>query len=225
MKYSTGVMPIMAEKIVPKVLVDTREPDQICDYLEGLGADIEIRQLELGDYQVSNRLVIERKTREDFEASVIDGRLFSQVSMLCEAVSRVVVIVEGTSLEPRISKKALLGAYSSLISDLGCSLFFTKSAASTAEMIYSLASHEQIAKKGPLSVYAKKKALTLSQKQRAVIEALPNVGPKLAKALLLRFKTVQKVISASEKRLVKVSKIGAKKAKQLRKVITSQFND
>lgn len=208
----------------PKIMVDGREPDTVCDSLEALGADIEIRQLEIGDYILSDRLVVERKTRADFEASVVDGRLFAQVLDLCAALPRVVVIVEGDAPdENRLSRGALLGAYSALISDFGCVLFFTRSPSATAEMLYALAQHEQVAKSRAIPVYAKRKARSVADRQRAVVEALPNVGPMLAEALLKYFDTVENVMSAPESELREVDKIGEKKAAELRKLLSTRY--
>ncbi|VVB99246.1 3'-flap repair endonuclease Xpf [uncultured archaeon] len=214
----------MADAKKPRIVVDNREPDSICDELEAMGAELEIKQLELGDYQASDRLIVERKTRTDFESSIMDGRLFNQVSELAAAVPRVVLVVEGSpDSESRINRKALLGAYSSLISDFGCSLFFTRSPSGTAELVYTLAAHEQLAKSQPLSVYAKRKPLTLATRQRAIVESLPNVGPTLARALLEYFDTVENVMTAPESELKEVEKIGEKKAKELRKAISSRY--
>lgn len=208
----------------PKIMVDNREPDSVCDSLEALGAEIEVRQLEIGDYLLSDRLVVERKTREDFEASIVDGRLFSQVAGLSAALPRVVVIVEGDAPDDsRLSRAALLGAYSALISDFGCVLFFTRSSSATAEMLYALAHHEQLTKSRAVPVYAKRKARTLSDQQRAVVEALPSVGPLLAEALLQYFDTVENVMSAPESELRQVGKVGGKKAADIRKMLSTRY--
>ena len=210
----------------PKIAADNREPDEICDALEGMGADIELRQLELADYQLSDRLAVERKTRQDFESSIVDGRLFRQLSDLSSSFQRVAVIVEGSpDFESRLSRAALLGAYSSIIADFGCALFFTRSPSATAEMLFALACHEQLSKKQPLSVYAKRKAIGLSAQQRAVVEALPNVGPTVARQLLEYFNTVENVMTAPESELREVGKIGEKKAKQLRQLISTRYKE
>ncbi len=204
--------------------MDNREPDEVCDCLESMGAEIELRQLEIGDYQLSDRLLAERKTRADFESSIFDGRLFSQVSDLALAMPRIVLMVEGEpDYESRLSRAALLGAYSSIISDFGCAIFFTRSPFATAEMLLALASHEQIAKKQLLSVYAKRKARNLSEQQRGIVESLPNVGPKLARDLLDYFQTVENVMTAPESELKEVGKIGEKKAKELRRAVSSRY--
>lgn len=216
----------MPEEKKVKIIADNREPESVCDCLESMGSEIELRQLEIGDYQLSDRLLVERKTRTDFEASILDGRLFSQLPGLASAMPRIVLIVEGDSdYETRINRAALLGAYSSIISDFGCAIFFTRSPSGTAEMLLALAKHEQVAKSQPLSVYAKRKARNLAEQQRGIVESLPNVGPKLARELLKYFQTVENVMSAPESELKEVGKIGEKRAKELRHAISSRYKE
>jgi len=209
----------------PRIAADKREPDEVCDCLEALGAELELKQLELGDYQVSDRLIIERKTRADFESSILDGRLFSQAEGLSSSTAgRIVFIIEGSpDSDTRISRSALLGAYSSLIADFGCTVFFTKSPQATAELVFHLACHEQLSRKQSFSVYAKRKAKTFPEQQRAIIEALPNVGPKLALSLLEYFDTVENIATAPESELASVDKIGKDKAAKIRKVFSLRY--
>ena len=214
----------MAENQKPMIKVDSREPDEICDSLEAIGAQIEISLLDLGDYILSDRLIVERKTRQDFESSILDGRLFHQLSDLASSCERIVLLVEGEpGGESRISRNALLGAYASAISDFGCAIFFTKSSQATAEMLYSIARHEQFTKSRGLPVYAKRRARTHSEQKRAIVESLPNVGPSLARALLSYFCTVENVMCAPVDELCEVGKIGEKKARAIRQVLTTRY--
>jgi Fanconi anemia group M protein len=208
----------------PKILVDSREPEEISDLLEAKGAEVEILSLEIGDYQISDKIIIERKTREDFEASIIDKRLFSQAYNLSQSFPRAVFIIEGSSDYQRIHKNAILGAYSSLISDFGCSVFFTPSFSATSEIIFAIASYVQLSKRQPISLQPKRKFTSLSSQQRAIVESLPNIGPMLARSLLIYFGTVENVFSSPESELMQVEKIGLKKAKELRKILTTHYN-
>jgi Fanconi anemia group M protein len=209
---------------VPKIIADERERSGIIGELKSLGADVEVKTLPIGDFITSERTVIERKTRNDFESSILDGRLFNQCRAMAENFGRAIMVIEGgQEYETRISRAALLGAYSSLVTDFGISLFFTRSLSATAELVFAIAKHEQIARKPPASVYAKRKALTLASQQRAIIESLPNVGPTLARKLLDYFYTVENVITAPESELLEVDKMGGKKAKELRRVITQRY--
>jgi len=213
-----------AEKAVT-IVIDQRESKEFDVALTGFGATIERKQLELGDFLCSERLVIERKTRSDFEQSIIDGRLFNQLHNLVASYLRVVVLVEGESTEGRISKEALLGAYAALVSDFGATIFFTRNSEKTAELVFALAKHEQVAKKTPMRVFAKRKTLTISSNQRAIVEMLPMVGPKLAKALLNHFKNVENVMIASEEELKKVAGMGEKRGKAIRSIIIGEYDE
>ncbi len=195
-----------------EIIVDTRESDQFVDLFKNFGASPKKSMLKVGDFICSSNLIIERKTRNDFEQSIIDGRLFSQIPNLLENYPRAVIIVEGTADANRLSKSALLGAYTSLISDFGVSLFFTKDLDSTAELIFHFAKHEQNTKNHPMRIYAKRKTLTPSALSRSIVESLPTVGPKLAKKLLESFGSVDKIFSASIEELKKIEGVGEKKA-------------
>lgn len=208
-----------------KIIIDHREDLLFDGFLQDSGAVVERTVLDVGDFLCSGRLAIERKTRADFEQSIIDGRLFSQLQNLISNYQRVVVLVEGTKNEERINRNALLGAYSSIMADYGASLIFTTSIEKSAELIFSIAKHEQLAKKQPMRIFAKKKTLTLAQSQRSIVEMLPMVGPKLAKALLVHFGSVENLFNASERELLEVDKMGKKKAKMIRSVISKKYNE
>jgi len=205
------------------IVVDHREDPRFDRWLVQCGAQVQRRQLEVGDFICSARCIVERKTREDFESSIIDGRLFTQLQNLQANYPRVIIIVEGETHEPRLQKESLLGAYASIITDFGAALFFTRNMEKTAELVYAIAKHEQLAKKQPMRIYAKRKTLTLAQTQRAVIETLPMVGPKLAKALLEYFGNIENIMQASERDLLEVEGMGKKRTKVIHNVLSKQY--
>ncbi|VVC01920.1 3'-flap repair endonuclease Xpf [uncultured archaeon] len=214
----------VADKTKAVVIMDTRESEDFTTLLEAHGAIVKRKQLEVADFLCSDRLVVERKTRQDFENSIIDGRLFHQLQNLLHNFERPVVVVEGEEDSGRISKEALMGAYAAVLSDYGVPLFFTKDREETAQLVFHFAKHQQLAKKQALRVYAKRKSLTPSQHQRGIVESLPGVGPKLAKALLQHFGSVAAVMNANEKELEAVEKIGKKKAKAIRSLLDFSYN-
>jgi len=209
------------------IVVDYREDESFDECLINMGAVVKRQVLPLGDFLCSSRLIVERKTRADFENSVVDGRLFSQLQQLVENYPRVVVIVEGTREESpeRIRKEAVLGAYASIMSDFGASLIFTKDMPSTAEMVFALGKHEQLAKKQPMRIFAKRKTLTPSQTQRSIVEMLPMVGPRLARAMLLHFGNVESIMKASQKELEAVPGLGKKRARIIRSLLVYNYKE
>jgi len=210
-----------------KIIVDHRESTLFNEYFGEMDVIIKRQVLDIGDFICSSKLVVERKTRADFESSIIDGRLFNQLRELSTNYPAVVLIIEGKKSDApeRIRKEAILGAYATIMSDFGVSLIFTKDMKSTAELVYALAKHEQLARRHPLRIFAKRKTLTPSQTQRSIIEMLPTVGPKLAQALLLHFGNVENVINASEKELLTVPGLGKKRAKIIKSLLVFDYDE
>ncbi len=213
------------EKI--RIIIDQRESGFFDEYFSEKGAVVKRQVLELGDFICSSKLVVERKTRADFESSIIDGRLFSQLRELSANYPAVVLVVEGMKKDApeRLRKEAVLGAYATAISDFGVSLIFTRDMESTAELIFSFAKHEQFARKHPLRIFAKRKTLTPSQTQRSIIEMFPMVGPKLARQLLMHFGSVEKVVNASQKELEQVPGLGKKRAKVIKSLLSYGYEE
>jgi ERCC4-type nuclease len=83
-------------KISLRVIADYREKASgVIDLLACEGVEIEIAKVSYGDYVINDAITIERKTARDFLISVIDGRLFSQLSRLKRYCVHPVVLIEG----------------------------------------------------------------------------------------------------------------------------------
>ena len=207
-----------------EIFVDEKESRiALADILKELGAIVTVKTLPVGDFIISDRAVIERKTRSDFESSIIDGRLFKQAENMIDNFEKCIVVIEGESFEERVNRNALLGAISSLILDYGIQVFFTRDLEATAEMIFALAKREQLGKERVVRLKGNKKVHTMAQQQRMIVECLPSVGPKLAISLLRKFKTIENIAKASEQELREVEKIGKKKAKFIKKALSEEF--
>lgn len=226
----TGTIPEAKPERRARIVIDQRESREYDGLLAQSGCEPERQTLTVGDFVLSERLVAERKSRGDFEASIIDGRLFEQAARLTTSYARAVLVVEGErgageeGRTGRVSRAALLGAYGALAADFGLTLFFTKNAAGTAELLAALARHEQLARKAQLRVMAKPKSLTVAQYQRAMVECLPGVGPAMARKLLAHFGTPLNVLSADEAKLREVEGMGPKKAKMIRNVLDGVYS-
>ena len=175
------------------------------------------------DIVVSN-IGIERKTQHDFLNSIIDKRIFEQLSLLKDLFDKQIIIIEGDEnlYELRqMHPNAIRGMFAAISVDYQIPIVFTKNIRDTASFI------ELLEKRNPQenSLLKKKKPKEIKYYQQLIIETLPGVGPKLAKNLLKEFKSVRNIFNASPSELQKVAKIGKKKAKVIFELLNKEFVD
>ncbi|MBU4138626.1 MAG: DEAD/DEAH box helicase, partial [Euryarchaeota archaeon] len=210
-----------------KVFVDQREiRSNVARSLEKLGMDIELRTLEVGDYVVSDRVGIERKTVDDFLSTLMDGRdLFGQISDLRRTFDRPLLIIEGEGLYTarQIHANSIRGVLSSIAVDFGVPIIFSRDEEDTAALISIIAKREQTDGKKDISLHGKKTSLTLKEQQEYVISSLPEIGPAVARNLLLHFGSVEQVMSASREELMEVGLVGPKTADRIREVVNGAY--
>ncbi|MDO8538414.1 MAG: ERCC4 domain-containing protein, partial [archaeon] len=217
------------EKVL--IYVDTREQASQSARELQLKDDVIVRvkQLDIGDFVLADQIGVERKTVSDFLQSMIDGRLFNQLISLAANYERPLIILEGDMQElyslRNIHPNAIKGAMASIALNYRIPIIFTKDLNETVEWLYLIAKREQLGKDKDIRLRVGRKAVTEKELQQFIVESLPSVGPTLAKNLLKHFGSVKKVFNASEKQLVKVEKIGEKKAKEIRKIVDAQFNE
>ena len=213
------------EKANPVVYADSREGNsKVIRHLSEMEIDVQVRSMAVGDYQVSDEVVIERKTAKDFVDSIIDKRLFKQARELSEEFKRPLLILEGDDIyNGMIHPNAVRGTIAAIAIDFGISIIPTRNSQDTAAMIKRIAVREQSGEKVNIQIRTDKKPTSLWEQQLFIIESLPNIGPVNAKNLLQHFGTVEKVINASESELQEVDGIGKKTAKNIRKVVESKY--
>ncbi|MEM3402000.1 MAG: ERCC4 domain-containing protein [Candidatus Hadarchaeales archaeon] len=206
-----------------KIVADHRESSSgIIELLKELGAGVSIRQLQLGDFIVGEEVVVERKSADDFLQSLIDGRLHEQAKAMSENFRCPVLIIEGDDIYNRrkIHPNAIRGALAALAIDFRIPILWSRDERETAELLLALARRKQLKEEKPLPLRRK---LGTADFQRFIVESLPGVSAVLARRLLDHFRTVEKIMCASEKELMEVEGIGKKKVAEIRKVLTQEY--
>jgi len=203
------------------IIVDDRERAD-GRVLAALGArdnvTVEIARLEVGDYRVERRVVVERKTAADFAASLIDGRLFQQAAALALAPERAVLVLEGRDQEWRdtgVRREALQGALITIGVFFGVAVLHSDAPEETARLLVYLGRQARRTAQGglPRPGYRPKGRRA---RQLFLLQGLPGVGPERAARLLERFGSVQAVVTASVDDLATVNGIGEKTAAKMR---------
>ncbi|MEM3177852.1 MAG: ERCC4 domain-containing protein [Candidatus Micrarchaeaceae archaeon] len=208
-----------------KIIIDNRERNfQIIEALSNKDIAIEVAQLPVGDYIVSDRACIERKTASDFENSIMNARLFDQLERLKNSFSKPILLIELND-GFRLSQKVILGAILKAYLDYGIQVIVSDSSGETADIIEAIARREQSDGKREPRLVGMKKAYTLLQWQLLILESVQGVGPKLAMALLKKFRSIRNIANAEAKELESVDKIGSKKAATIHKILNAEYNE
>jgi len=207
-----------------KVVVDYREKNSlVISELISLGFDVELTTLKVADYLVKD-VAIERKTVQDFISSMINKRLTNQLEELNQYKEKI-LIIEGIYEQELYSdngevggmhSNAIRGFIISILLKHKVPIIFTKDYKDTARFISVLAKRQ--AKE--LSLKVNKKSLNKKERLQFIIEGFPGVGPKSAKKLLEKFKTLKGITNASEEELEEVL---GKKAEIVKRLIEEEY--
>ena len=211
-------------KMPAKIFVDSRERE-MAKLLESLGIEVTVKNLEVGDYVVSDRVAIERKTAQDFVASIIDPErnLFRQIADLARTYDRPVLILEGRDLyTTQMNAGSIRGAMISVAVDYGVPIIPTDNKNETVAVIALLARREMREGREP-KVHGHKTARTLKEQQEYLISAISSVGPTVAKNLLKHFGSVEKIMTASSEQLQEAEKVGPKIAERIRELVGGDY--
>ncbi|MFU8868203.1 DEAD/DEAH box helicase [Natronococcus sp.] len=212
-----------------EVVADQREMDATIARELSRREEYEVRleTLEVGDYVLSDRVAVERKSVADFVDSLVGGdrSVFEQVGAMSRHYARPIVVVEGEGLyEQRdVHPNAVRGALSSLAVDFGASVLRTEGESDTTELLAVIAGREQETVDREVSVHGQKQAKTMTEQQEYVVSSIAEIGPVTARALLEEFGTVEAVMIASEDELMEADGVGRVTAERIRDVIGSEY--
>ena len=212
-----------------EVVVDQRELDSAIakDLSTRDGLVTRLETLAVGDYVLSDRVAVERKSAADFVDSMLDAdrSMFEQVGELSRAYARPVMVVEGTNLygQRDIDPNAIRGALASLAVDFDVSVLRTESETDTTELLATIAKREQETRDREVSVHGEKTTKTRAEQQEYVVSAIADIGPVTARSLLEHFGTVEAVMTAPEADLLEVDGVGQVTAERIREVVGSEY--
>lgn len=205
--FSSSAKKQKKEKPKPKIIVDYREKNSlVSSVLVNLGVEVEFKDLKVGDYIV-NEVAVERKTVSDFIGSMINKRLSNQLEEL-QQYKKKLLIVEGideqelySDSESRVGMhpNAIRGFLLSILLKYNVPIIYTKNSDDTAKFLSVLAKKTD---KEP-SLNVSKKNLTRKERMQFILESFRGIGPKTAKKLLKKFKTIKNIINLSKEDLEK----------------------
>jgi ERCC4-type nuclease len=209
------------------IIADDREhKSEVIKSLMGIeNVEVCIRRLAIGDYQVENRVIVERKTLKDFAVSIIDGRLFKQMIRLANSNSKAVLILEGTvsdTVEIGVTREAMQGALITVSLILGIPVLRSKDPSETARLMVYIGRQIESMAKGGIQRHGYRPK-TKRKRQLFILQGLPGVGPEKAERLLAVFGSVEAAISASSSELQSVDSIGKSIADKIKLAVSEEM--
>jgi len=213
-----------------EIVVDQRELDSNIarDLSTREGITTRLETLAVGDYVLSDRVAVERKSVADFLDTLTGGdrSMFEQLGDLTRNYSRPIVIIEGENLygERNVHPNAIRGAIASLAVDFGASVLRTEGEDETADLLETIARREQQTRERAVSVHGEKQAKTRAEQQEYVVSSIADIGPVTARALLEQFGTVEAVMTARKEDLRDVTGVGEVTADTIRDIVGSEYS-
>jgi len=145
--YPTSPVDITASSQTLAIRVDMRERQSPVPGLLAAFPDVTLSfgALPSADYVLSEEVAVERKTASDFVASILDRRLFGQVTRMKILFPRALLIIEGnlTQVPHSIDMEAIRGALAFLVVREGITVLQVGDAVESAAMLHIMARHAQ----------------------------------------------------------------------------------
>ncbi|MHA1135447.1 MAG: ERCC4 domain-containing protein [Candidatus Thorarchaeota archaeon] len=222
----TRIAPQQKDSDKIKLIVDSRElPTAVARELARLDVEISGESLEIGDYIASEDVAIERKESMDFIQSLIDGRLFVQLSALRSAYRRPVLIIEGEQIIGlrAVNPASIYGALASIAIRIQVPIIWTRNAEETANVLYRLAHLEQVTSSKPLRTRSGDSKGTDAEALEYILSGFPGVDTVTSRALLTEFGSLEKIFSLDKKELQRTKGVGPKIAGRIKRLLESKY--
>ncbi len=204
-----------------RITVDYREKASgLIDLLQKEDISLNVKKIPYGDYIIGNSITIERKTARDLLISLIDGRLFSQLSNLKKYCSNPILLIEGNPYKTDLNfdRMAIKGALISAQVIWYIPIIYSRSKEDTRD-IFMMIGRQDKTYMDVVPLRGGYRPKRLKSKQLFILQGLPQVGPMLARRLIERFSSVLKVMNASIDELTEVEGIGKVSAEKIREVL------
>jgi Fanconi anemia group M protein len=224
--FQTPKQRVNSQEPLIKILIDYREKNSlVASELKKLGFEIEFQELKVGDY-ITNNIIIERKTTQDFISSMLSGRMIKQLQNM-NCAEKKLLIIEGykenelyeDNNKSGLNPNSIRGFILSITLKYNVPIIFTKDALDTAKYLSVLAKKPKTSNERSLNI--SKKCMTKQERKRFILEGFPGVGPNTSKNLLKKFGSIKNVINADKESLKKT--LGDKKTDKFKQILEEQY--
>ncbi len=208
-----------------RITVDYREKASgMLELLKTDGVRVEVGKMPYGDYIINDAITVERKTGRDFLVSLVDGRLFKQLSGLKKHCMNPILLIEGNPFKTDLEfdPAAIRGALVSTQTMWTIPVLRSRSKEDTRDLLLMIGRQEETFT-DVVPLRGGYRPRRLKNRQLFILQGLPGVGPLLARRLLEHFGSVSRVMSATSEQLMAVDGVGNKSADKIFDVLNAEF--
>lgn len=213
-------------------MIDSREPVELLDFVKkkyGKETEIETGQYDEGDY-ISERVICERKTIGDLNASLQDGRFVSQLNRIATHADKIPILlvvgdihdyckkmrfVKSSGRRVQCNEKMLYGAIAMAAYRYNFEIIW---APTDRDGLTTVISYMQAIEEG-------KYMMPTKASNAALLSRLFGIPLKSMKAILAEYNTIEKIGLANPKDLCKFPGIGDVKAVNIIRTFRRDMND
>jgi len=196
-----------AGEMVTLVADAAQKGNLILDALSDKKVRVIYSNLQIGDYQITDNVFVSYMTTDLFIRGLNDKRIYRQVLDLKRTCPEPILIVEGPNVyEHKDANVHVINGALAFIEVLNrVPVVFTSDPEESADILFMATNQMQFGlgyEVHPDDPRKRKRDLKLYQTE--VLEAIPGVGPNLAKELLKKFGTLSGVFAATAEELAEV---------------------
>ena len=214
---SAPLVYIDSHEVIESEKVKNSDVQHIVTRLKDQSFEVRVTALDAGDYLLSDRLIVERKTVDDFHASISDGRFFDQMETLASLCEIPLLVIYGDQYASRTQPEVFEGVLSwALTSDdtpPNLRIIQKPDLLSVINLFIRIIKREQVERKHYPSLKEAWKAETLQLQQLKVVSAYESIGLKKARKLLKAQRTIERIASSDVKELAHI--IGGHSARKV----------
>ncbi|NHI92069.1 MAG: hypothetical protein EAX96_06160 [Candidatus Lokiarchaeota archaeon] len=219
-------MKMIEKKKIYKIIGDNREPSSILTLLKNQEKlmskkllkpeeciQLDIFQLDVADYIISEEEGIERKTGKDLGRSIYDGSFFDQIIRLSQTFKKPFLIIEDLEsiYETRIDRESLRGIITMVLQKYRVPIIYSIDEVDTIKFLISLLRRTNRPRTPDVLPRKAPKKMNMQDQQLYFLQGLKNTALKKANLLLMEFKTAFDSILAIKNTKIIKNKFGKAK--------------
>ncbi len=201
------------------IIISSRlRKNPVARLLADLDTNIRFLSLRRGEFVLSSNIGIWYQTADEFTEALKSRRVYREVLELKREFINPIIIIEGGDplADPTLDITVRHAAHIFISAINRIPILTTANEIETAQLLFMLSGQiESPVSADDLSAAYSAETAEGTDNQEMIVRLLPDVGPALARSMLLHFRTLSRLFTATLEELNEIEGVGPKKAKKI----------